>query len=198
MNKKSRVFISIGIVLLLLSAGLLVYNLCDQKRAEVVSKNVVVQLEEIIPQATESTPDYKLAPEKEMPAKEVDNNEYVGILEIPCLGLKLPVISQWSYSALKTAPCIYSGTAYSGNFVIAAHNYSCHFGNIKKIPLGEKIIFTDMEGNVFHYRAEALEKLSQTSVSDMKSKEWALTLFTCTFDGQSRIALRCIRDYRAE
>lgn len=198
MNKKSIVFISIGIALLVFSAGLLVYNLCDQQRAAIVSEKAVVQLEEIIPEATEGTADYKLAPDKEMPEKKVDSYDYVGILEIPCLDLKLPVISQWSYPNLRVAPCVYSGTAYKESFVIAAHNYSSHFGNIKKIPLGEKIIFTDMEGNVFNYRAEALENLSANSVSDMKSEQWALTLFTCTFDGKSRVALRCVKDYLAD
>lgn len=197
MNKKSIILFSIGIVFLLFSACLTGYNLVDQQRAYTEAEKAVIQLEKVIPETTEAVPDYKIAPEKEMPSKKVENHEYVGLLEIPCLDLKLPVISRWSYENLKSAPCVYSGTAYNGNLVIAAHNYSSHFGNLKKIPLGEEIIYTDMEGNVFRYRAQALEKLSSTSVNEMKSDDWDMTLFTCTFDGQSRVALRCLKDFLA-
>ena len=52
----------------------------------------------------------------------------IGILEIPALDLNL-VISSWSYSSLRLAPCRYSGSAYKGDLVIAAHNYQSHFGD---------------------------------------------------------------------
>ena len=76
----------------------------------------------------EETPEYLRNPEMEMPVEEIEGNGYIGLLEIPVLGLSLPVMSEWSYPNLKLAPCRYSGSAYTGNFTIAGHNYSTHFG----------------------------------------------------------------------
>ncbi len=40
----------------------------------------------------------------EMPTVEVNGQECVGMIEIPALGLKLPIISEWSDAKLKKAP----------------------------------------------------------------------------------------------
>ena len=57
----------------------------------------------------------------------------------------------WSYPKLKIAPCRYSGSAYTGNLVIAAHNYRTHFGLLESLAPGAQVKFTDVEGNVFSY-----------------------------------------------
>ena len=76
----------------------------------------------------EGTPDYILNPEMDMPTQEVDGQSYIGVLELQPLGLSLPIISQWSYPGLRIAPCRYTGSAYQNDLVIAAHNYTSHFG----------------------------------------------------------------------
>lgn len=84
----------------------------------------------------EETPEYLRNPEMEMPVEEIEGNGYIGLLEIPALGLSLPVMSEWSYPNLKLAPCRYNGSAYTGNFTIAGHNYSTHFGPIGGLNAG--------------------------------------------------------------
>ena len=141
----------------------------------------------------EETPEHLLNPEMEMPVEEIEGNGYIGLLEIPALGLSLPVMSQWSYPNLKLAPCRYSGSAYTGNFTIAGHNYSTHFGPIGGLNAGNSITFTDMQGNRFSYEVQVVETLEATAVEDMVSEEWDLTLFTCDLSGESRITVRCLR-----
>lgn len=95
-------------------------------------------------------PDDYENPEMEMPEVKLDSLEdgaCIGILEIPSLDLKLPVISKWSYPLLKKAPCRYSGSVYENNLVIAAHNYRSHFGRLKTLQNGSEVIFTDASGN---------------------------------------------------
>ena len=115
-------------------------------------------------------PDYVLNPEMDMPQEEVDGQEYSGVLTIPALSLDLPVIGEWSYSNLRTAPCRYAGSVYLNNMVIAAHNYRSHFGRLKDLPQGEEVIFTDMDGNVFRYRTAEMEILSPFAVEEMTSR----------------------------
>ena len=141
----------------------------------------------------EETPEHLCNPEMEMPVEEIDGNGYIGLLEIPALGLSLPVMSQWSYPYLKLAPCRYSGSAYTGNFTIAGHNYSTHFGPIGGLNAGDSITFTDMQGNRFAYEVQVVETLEATAVEDMVSEEWDLTLFTCDLSGESRVTVRCLQ-----
>ena len=123
-------------------------------------------------------PDYVLNPDMEMPTEEIDGYEYIGVLSIPALSLELPVMGGWSYPALRVAPCRYLGSAYSGGFVIMAHNYARHFGAIGTLEPGESVSFTDVDGNVFEYAVEETQILQPQAVDEMSSGGWDLTLFT--------------------
>lgn len=129
-------------------------------------------------------------PEKEMPVKTIEGRDYIGILEIPELSLSLPVMSEWSYPNLRKAPCRYEGSIYSGDLIIAGHNYSRHFGHLKDLEIGDTAIFTDVDGNVFTYALVQTEKLGAYANDLMRDGEWDMTLFTCTYGGQYRVTLR--------
>jgi len=136
-------------------------------------------------------PDYVLNPQMPMPEKEVDGVSYVGILSIPTLALKLPVIANTSSAGLQIAPCRYTGSAYLDDLVIGAHNYSTHFGRIKELQYGDLITFTDMDGNVFSYIVADMEVLKPHQVEDLCDGKWPLSLYTCTFGGRTRVTIRC-------
>lgn len=129
----------------------------------------------------------------EMPVQELNGQEYIGTLEIPALERKLGVISRWSGERLQLAPCRYSGSAYTGGLVIAAHNYSAHFGKLKDLEPGDTVLFTDVDGNAFSYEVTLLETLQPEAVEEMNDESWDLTLFTCTTGGASRVTVRCKR-----
>ena len=207
MNHTGKICILLGLLLIAAALLLTAYNLYDELRAEQSARQAVDRLEESFHVETEDTPaqpeeqtsaseeieipDYVLNPDMEMPVETINGIDYIGVLRIPQLELELPVISQWSDSALKIAPCRYSGSAYSAGFTIAAHNYRSHFGNLKNLREGDVLTFTDMDGNVFTYTVAACETLPPSAVEEMESGAWDLTLFTCTVGGQSRITIRC-------
>ena len=138
-------------------------------------------------------PDYVLNPAMEMPETAVDGASYIGVLRIPALGLCLPVIGEWSDAGAKLAPCRYAGSAYTDGLVIAGHNYRTHFGALGRLSIGDEVTFTDLDGNVFVYRAAAKETLAPEDTEEMTDSGWALTLFTCTNGGAYRLAIRCER-----
>lgn len=117
--------------------------------------------------------------------------EYIGYVTIPTLGLELPVMSSWSYEQLRTAPCRYTGSVETGDLVIAAHNYSTHFGRIKYLSDGDPVYFTDMEGEQTAFEVALVDTLSPYAVDEMTDSGYPLTLFTCTYGGQSRVTVRC-------
>ena len=128
-------------------------------------------------------------PEVQLPGLEEAG--CIGILEIPSIDLKLPVLSTWSYALLKKAPCRYTGSVYLDNMVIAAHNSKAHFKKLSNLQEGDIITFTDAVGNVFTYSVAGLEILQPEEVDDMTSGQWPLTLFTCTYGGAGRVTVRC-------
>lgn len=203
-NWIGKIFTITGLLLFAAALALSVYNLWDGYRAEQSREKLLEEyrdknqnISDQGEQAEESDgqiPDYQLNPEMEMPEvmlEELDGAACIGVLEIPAIDLKLPVLSEWSYPLLKKAPCRYSGSAYLDNLVIAAHNYRTHFGKLKELETGDEVIFTDAAGNRFEYKVAVVEALTPQSVEDMTSGEWALSLFTCTLDGKNRVTVRC-------
>lgn len=151
---------------------------------------------EILPQITEAIGDETDVPDPydtEMTEVEIDGYYYIGNLSIPALNLKLPVMADWSYPQLRIAPCRYYGSTKTDDLVIAAHNYSYHFGTIKNLAVGDKVYFMDMDGIVSAYEVIEIDTLSPTAVEEMTDAGFDLTLFTCTYGGQSRVTVRCER-----
>ena len=204
-NRIGNILKGAGLILVTAAVLLLVYNLWDGHRARESEEAILAEYLQENKKASESPdasdkedkqniPDYLLNPDMDMPEytlKSLGDVACIGILEIPALDLELPVISSWSYSSLRLSPCRYSGSAYKGNLVIAAHNYQSHFGGLRTLPEGSEVFFTDAVGNRFSYYVAVTEALTPWSVDDMTSGEWPLTLFTCTLDSQNRVTVRC-------
>lgn len=197
-KQEGLLLITIGLLLIAAALFLVSYNLYDELRAEQSARQAVTQLDAYLPAeaaplaSDERTviPDYVLSPNMEMPVETINGIDFIGVLRIPALELELPVISEWNYPNLKTAPCRYSGSAYLNNLIICGHNYTSHFGTLKNLWEGDIATFTDMDGNVFIYKMVERETLNPTDIEGMKSGNWDLTLFTCTVGGQSRVTIR--------
>lgn len=191
-RRKGGRLMAAGALLLMLSAGLLARNLYQSCRAGQSANAALAQISASMAEPGILLPSAVLTdPAMEMPVREIDGQEYIGVLEIPAKELTLPVISQWSDERLKIAPCRYAGSVYSGDLVIAGHNYASHFSRIKGLAVGDEVRFTDMDGNVFTYLASQIETLDGQDAAGMQAGEWDLTLFTCTYGGQNRAAVRC-------
>lgn len=201
-GKRGTVLIFTGLLLIAAALCLTGYNLFEEHRADRAASQAAAELEALIPAAAaaepaeggeEEIPDYLLNPKMEMPVQSLEGQDYIGVLEVPALGLELPVISQWSYPRLRKAPCRYSGSAYTDDLIIAAHNFRSHFGGLKNLGEGETVRFTDVDGNVFTYAVAVRETLEPTAIEEMESGDWDLTLFTCTPGGSYRVTVRCER-----
>ena len=198
---KYKVMLGAGLLLIAAALALAAYNVIDAQRAarsaaqalEALSQTTAVSAAEPEEASADNAPAYLADPEMPMPTVSFDGNDYIGRVDVPSLGLSLPVISEWSYPRLKIAPCRYTGSAYLDNLIIAAHNYSSHFGNLNRLNTGDTVTFTDVDGNQFTYAVSLIEDLPGTAIEEMQAGEWDLTLFTCTLGGRSRVTVRCER-----
>lgn len=190
---KSRTFIITGCVLLAIALAFTGYNIYEDLRAADDANKIISQLAftDSSVNSTEELPAYILNPEMEMPVKTIEGNDYIGTLEIPAIGVTLPVICELTDSSLKIAPSRYAGSVYRDDLIIGAHNYRSHFRELRNLPVGSEVIFTDIEGNIFNFISTETETLAPTEAEVLKDGDWDMTLFTCTFGGQYRIVIRC-------
>ncbi len=197
-SKIGIVFMVAGAMLILGALGLFLYNQNQQINAAAASREAIPKVVDAIRQRREDPENQPEPVEQELQNKimsvvQIDGYGYIGFLGIPALELELPVMSDWSYPQLQIAPCRYSGGMYSDDLVLMAHNYPKHFGRIGYLHTGDAVTFTDMDGVTVEYEVVAFENLGAMDVEGMTSGAYDLTLFTCTYGGQSRFAVRCDR-----
>lgn len=206
-RKSGLLFILLGCGLIAAALALFLSNRQEQIQAASASQEVIEkvveaireqkleQTEPTVPPATD--PAGVILPtipqKRTMKVVDIDGYGYIGFLGIPSLELELPVMADWTYPQLQIAPCRYTGSIFTNNLVIMAHNYPQHFGRLKDMHTDDLVTFTDMDGNTIEYRVVALEILDSTAVEEVVSGSYDLTLFTCTYGGENRVVLRCDR-----
>lgn len=192
----------IGVLLIVAALSLMIYNYCADKQASQSAENIIPKLKLSVTESEESKNNSYKENKTDSPAKsnydsyemkivELDSYNYVGYLTIPALGLELPVMAECDYDRLQISPCRYYGSVKTDDMVIAAHNYTGHFGRLTQLKIDDPIIFTDMDGNVYNYKVGSTEKLAPTATAEMIQSDWDLTLYTCNYSGASRITIRC-------
>lgn len=183
----SRVVILAGIGFVIYAGVLFIQNQYIENNAATYSADVVEKLLEevdIEESDIEESDDTEISKSKTI---SIDDNLYIGVLEIPSLNLELPIQSEWSYTKLKNTPCVYQ----EDPLIIAAHNYDSHFGRISSLKVGDQVIFTDVNGSVQYYEVMVVDIMHETQVDEMSETEYDLTLFTCNYkDNTERVYVR--------
>ena len=191
--------IGLGVICLLGAIGFVFYNRWEDSNAAQTSQNIlekvqlVIQEDRLPPQKAEQSeaPIEAVTTPAEMATISVAGYDCIGILSIPVLELELPVLADWSHEKLKKAPCHYYGTYYETDFVIAAHNYTAHFGRLSELQPGDIVIFTDVSGENHFYEVVLLETLPPQATQEMIASGFGLSLYTCTPGGGNRVTVRC-------
>lgn len=177
----------LGTVLILASCLWFLHNQIEDDEAGKAAEDIFLKMQDLIPEGTLFHQDVHT---DEMTVVEIDGYGYIGYLSIPKLGLELPVMAEWDYERLRIAPCRQFGSTRSRDLVIAGHNYDRHFGRLNQLEYGDLAVFTDMDGVSVLYVLSEIETLQPTQVDELKGGEWDMTLYTCTYGGQSRVVGR--------
>lgn len=200
------VFVSMGAVLLCAALLLFLHNRMEDERAGQAAGNALLALQDAIenqnrntdtllkqPEETELATEPEETAAQELPIVSIEGNDYIGYLTFPDYELELPVMADWSMEKLQIAPCLQSGSPLTDDAVIAAHNFRKHFLVLHNIQVGEKVIFTDMNGNTIEYTVAEVKIVDPTSVYEVIHSDYDLILYTCTSGGQARVTVRCNR-----
>lgn len=204
-TKLGNLCMVIGTALILGALYLFLSNQAETEQAERASAEVMPELIEQIQQVQEEEPpeqtweipevpvELLTEEERKMTEKVIYGRRYIGYLGIPVLELELPILSQWTYPDLQVSPARYYGSVKGEDLVLLAHNYPKHFGKISTLTEGDRITFTDMDGEVWEYEVVNKDIVDPYAVEEVISGDYDLTLFTCTYGGKSRVTVYCDR-----
>jgi len=177
------ILVILGVVLIISALLLLNHNNYIEKKAYKESMTALNILQH------ETQKNQSLAYKKD--TISINKNIYIGYIEIPKIDIQLPVLSDWDYDKLKTAPCRHFGDVKSNDLVIAAHNYKKHFGRINNLQIGDDVSFVDVNNCRYSYVIKEKHAINPTDVDKVQNSGYDLVLYTCTYGGRKRIALFC-------
>ena len=117
----------------------------------------------------------------------------LGILTIPKLNVRLPVIAEYTDANLAISCCRISGLADNkpNRLVISGHNIWSHFKGLDTLKVGDQIAFTDRDGVTYYYAAiEFLDLYKTNGAEVLNAVGWDITLITCKTDNTWRTVVR--------
>ena len=127
-----------------------------------------------------------------MPLLEIDGSDYVALLDIPALGLTLPVADKWDKGRIIAGPRRFEGTAYDGSLVVGGADQPGQFSGFASLQPGSSILVTDMTGLTFHYVIDRIDRSSLASKEILTGGNTDLTLFVRNAYGLNYLILRCV------
>lgn len=191
-QRAGAVCMAAGAVLLVAAAGLFAFNQVEARRANAEAAYAFDRVAACVEDAAAA--DVAANPyDSAMPQVEIDGVAYVGYLLIPDAGVRLPVTAAWDYGLLKQGACRYAGSVRTHDLVIAAHNYALDYlGVFGPAPQGAKVYLATVDGACTVYEVATTEVLEPDAVDAMVRSPYDLTVFSCTYDGSRRVAVRCV------
>ena len=153
-------------------------------------KEVSATLETIEQQLEEKSPE----DEEELLDVEYKGYKIEGIIEIPKIDIKYPIINQTNEETMKLSITKFWGPAVNeiGNYTVAGHNNKdgTMFGKTKYLGIGDTIKLTNLKNETIEYKVFKIYSIDPDDVSIVNSVEpntREITLITCTNGHKNRL-----------
>lgn len=139
--------------------------------------------------------------EEEVLESEYNGYSIDGIIEIPEINIKYPIINKTNEETMKISVTKFWGPNINeiGNYTIAGHNNrdGTMFGKTKNLKIGDIIKITDLKNKVIYYKIFDIYSVDSNDVSIVQSvnpnvKE--ITLITCTNGNRNRLIIKAQED----
>ena len=177
MKKVINVILTLLIIAAIVVIGLIIYNYVVSEQNDNNLAEVVTEIEE------------QFTANEGKQAANVQYNGYdvVGIIEIPSINIKYPIINKTNDTTMKYSITKFSGGDINsiGNFTVAGHNNlnGTMFGKVKRLQIGDEIKMTDLYNNTVTYQIFDIYSVEPNDVSCLESVDEntrEITLITCT------------------
>lgn len=174
--------INIFLVILTLSAivvlGIIIFKQYEGKENSNQAIQVVAQIEEEFNNIENTNKKIEM---------EYKGYKVVGIIEIPSINIKYPILNKTNDNSMEYSITKFSGGEVNeiGNFVVAGHNYlnGTMFGKVDQLKIGDEIKLTDLYNNTLTYEIFDIYSTDPNDTSIIESSKEGtkeVTLITCT------------------
>lgn len=190
MKKVYNLIIAVLIVALIVVVAMIVIRYGDNYLNE---KEVSSSLETIEEELNkEETQQSESLPELEFKGYKIE-----GIIEIPKINIKYPIIDHTNEETMKVSITKFWGPQANeiGNYTVAGHNNKdgTMFGKTKYLQIGDKIKLTNLKNKTIEYEIFKIYSIDPDDVSCVESVENGtreITLITCTNGHKNRLVTK--------
>jgi len=178
MKKVINIFLVILIIAAVVILGMIIFRFSKNNENNKEAIQVVAQIEEEFEKANNTGIQVET---------EYKGYKVVGIIEIPKIDIKYPILNKTNDDAMQYAITKFSGGEINsiGNFVMAGHNYldGSMFGKVKQLKVGDEIKLTDLYNNTVTYEIFDIYSTDPNDtkiINSVKENTKEITLITCT------------------
>ncbi len=132
-----------------------------------------------------------------LPEVEFKGYKIEGIIEIPKINIKYPIIDHTNEETMKVSITKFWGPQANeiGNYTVAGHNNKAGtmFGKTKYLQIGDKIKLTNLKNKTIEYEIFKIYSIDPDDVSCVESVENGtreITLITCTNGHKNRLVTK--------
>ena len=132
-----------------------------------------------------------------LPEVEFKGYKVEGIIEIPKINIKYPIIDHTDEKTMMVSISKFWGPQANeiGNYTVAGHNNrdGTMFGKTKYLKIGDKIKITDLKGRMIEYEIFKIYSILPNDVSCVESieaKTREVTLITCANGHKNRLVTK--------
>ena len=190
MKKVYNLIIAVLIVALIVVVAMIVIryggNYLNEKE---VSSSLETIEEELNKEETQQS--------ESLPELEFKGYKIEGIIEIPKINIKYPIIDHTNEETMKVSITKFWGPLANeiGNYTVAGHNNKdgTMFGKTKYLQIGDKIKLTNLKNETIEYEIFKIYSIDPDDVSCVESVENGtreITLITCTNGHKNRLVTK--------
>lgn len=190
MKKVYNLIIAVLIVALIVVVAMIVIryggNYLNEKE---VSSSLETIEEELNKEETQQS--------ESLPELEFKGYKIEGIIEIPKINIKYPIIDHTNEETMKVSITKFWGPQANeiGNYTVAGHNNKdgTMFGKTKYLQIGDKIKLTNLKNETIEYEIFKIYSIDPDDVSCVESVENGtreVTLITCTNGHKNRLVTK--------
>ena len=190
MKKVYNLIIAVLIVALIVVVAMIVIryggNYLNEKEVSASLETIEEKLNKEETQQSESLPEL-----------EFKGYKIEGIIEIPKINIKYPIIDHTNEETMKVSITKFWGPQANeiGNYTVAGHNNKdgTMFGKTKYLQIGDKIKLTNLKNETIEYEIFKIYSIDPDDVSCVESVENGtreITLITCTNGHKNRLVTK--------
>lgn len=189
MKNASKILWYFGFLLILGSLTMLAISQLHVRRAQIAAAELTQQIMAIMPERVPGTKEPHAV--QEMPVYQIDGRDFSALIDVPLLGVTLPIYSTWDAGKITSFPCRFSGSVYDGSLIVGGSDQDGQFSFLEQISPGCLITITDMTGVEFSYVVERIERSRSAQADVLMDDASDLTVFARDSYSLDYVIARC-------